>query len=213
MINREQAIAYAAEFEKVVIKAAIDSCQGKGVVCVEGSNCAQAMAGFDKDYIVQKVVKQHDTFAQLNESSANVVRMTSLLLNDEVHILDSIIRVGAPGSFTDHKNISIGIDRNGMLREYGVTVKGRKVTNLLNGYKFGGQKLVGYDEMVSIVKELHPKTPQARLIGWDLTTDVDGHALIIEANMDFPGMVRGQECNGPFFGNLTDDVIKFVLKK
>jgi len=213
MISREKAVAFAAEHEKIVIKAAIDSCQGNGVVCVRGDECSQAINGFDKDYIVQKVAKQHISFAQLNESSVNVVRMTSMLLNGQVHVLDSIIRVGAPGNFTDHKNISIGIESDGKLREYGVTVKGRKVPELLNGFKFGGHQLAGYDEMVTLVKELHPKTPQARLIGWDLATDENGRALIIEANMDFPGMVRGQECNGPFFGDLTEDVMRFVLKK
>ncbi len=212
IIRKEKAIALAEEYNKIVIKEAVNSCQGKGVICVEGKECSRALDAFKKDYIVQKVVKQHSSFAQLNESSVNIVRMTSLLLNGEVNVLDSIVRVGAPGNFTDHKNISVGVEEDGSLKEYGITVKGRKETQFLNGYKFGGHKLVGFNEMVSLVKKLHPRTPQARLIGWDLTTDENGKPLIIEANMEFPGMVRGQECNGPFFGKLTEEVMKFVLK-
>lgn len=213
MITREKGILLASECDKVVIKAAVDSCQGNDVVCVKGNECKKIIDRFGKDYIVQKVVKQHSTFAKLNESSVNVIRMTSLLLNGEVYILDSIIRVGAPGNFTDHKNVAIGIDENGLLRDFGVTVKGRKVTKLPNGFAFGGgYKLAGYREMVSLVKDLHTRTPQARLIGWDLTADEEGHPLIIEANMEFPGIGRGQDCNGPFFGELTDEVLKFVLQ-
>jgi len=219
IISRDKAISLTEGHDKVVIKEAIDSCQGLGVICVEGKDCDRALNGFKKDYIVQKVVKQHPSFAQLNQSSVNIVRMTSLLLNGEVHVLDSIIRVGAPGNFTDqahgggseNKNIAIGINSDGILKKYGVTAEGRKVTKLLNGYAFGGHRLIGYNEMVELAKALHARTPQARLIGWDLVTDMEGNIVIIEANMTFPGIVKGQDCNGPFFGDLTEDVLNYVL--
>lgn len=213
IISRTDAIDLAKKYEKIVIKPAIDSCQGDNIVCINGSDCEEYLDSFNRDFIVQKVVTQHSSFNMLNESSVNVVRMTSLLLNDEVHILDSIIRVGAPGNFTDHKNIAIGIDESGKLKEYGVTVKGAKVNKLPNGLEFHGLELAGYQEMRRLVKRLHQRTPQARLIGWDLTADEKGHALIIEANMDFPGIGRGQDCNGPFLGKYTDDVMEYVIQK
>lgn len=213
LISLQEALALAAAEKDVVIKPAIDSCQGNGVICIPGSECECHLKNFRKDYIVQKVVRQHSSFAQLNDSSVNVVRMTSLLLDGEVHVLDSIIRVGAPGNFTDHKNIAIGIDDDGHLRSYGVTVKGIKVDTLPNGLVFGGLPLAGYAEMKDLVRELHSRLPQAGLIGWDLTTAEDGQVVIIEANLEFPGCGRGQDCNGPFFGELTDKVLCAVLKK
>ena len=213
IIDLERAFQLAEQEDKVVIKPAVDSCQGNGIICVSGKDIRNAIKQYTSDYIVQKVIQQHPTFSALNDSSVNVVRMTSLLIDDEVYILDSIIRVGAPGSFTDHKNVAIGINQDGSLKEYGYTVKGKKVAKLANGYSISGCKLYGYSEMVETVKKLHPRTPQARLIGWDLTTDIDGNVVIIEANMDFPGIGRGQDCNGPFFGEYTDRVLDIVFNK
>ena len=211
-ITYDEAFKIAAKEQKIVIKPAIDSCQGNGIVCVLGNELPDVLKRYDKDYIVQSVVKQHPSFSILNDSSVNVVRMTSLLIDQEVVILDSIIRIGAPGSFTDHKNIAIGINNDGSLKEYGYTVTGEKVSKLANGFEFSGHKLEGFDEMKRIASDLHVKTPQARLIGWDLTTNQNGDVIIIEANMDFPGIGRGQDCNGPFFGEYTEKVLDMVFK-
>lgn len=213
IINQEHALKIAKQFEYVVIKPTIDSYAGNGIICIPGHAISQYLGKYGKNYIVQQKIRQHESFALLNESSVNVVRMNSLLLNDKVYILDSIVRVGAPGSITDHKNIAIGIDENGVLKERGITVNGKKVNKLPNDMIFGGHTLVGYQDMVQMVKRIHPKIPQIRLIGWDLTTDENGNALIIEANFSFPGIIRGQDCNGPFFGELTDSVLKFSLSE
>ncbi len=211
LISRKQAIELANHYEDIVIKPTIDSCAGQGVITVHGTDCEAALSEYQSDYIVQNLVRQHESFSRLNSSSVNVVRMTSLLLGDSVNILESIVRVGAPGSFTDHKNIAIGIDNDGHLKKYGFTVNGKKVDALPNGFVFEGHALACYKEMKELVKRLHPRIPQARLIGWDLTTDENGSVVIIEANLGFPGIVRGQECNGPIFGDLTDKVLDFVL--
>ena len=210
-IRFQEAMDMAAAEEKVVIKPAVGSCQGHGVACVEAERLGETVRQYEKDYIVQKVLRQHPSFAVLNESSVNVVRMTSLLLEDEVLILDSIVRVGAPESFTDHKNIAIGIRDDGTLKDVGFTVSGRKVDSLPNGFVFSGHALYAYSEMKELIRKIHVRTPQARLIGWDVTTDAAGNAVVIEANMSFPGIGRGQDCNGPFFGKYTDRVLKTVF--
>lgn len=210
-IEKEEVLRLISSMEKLVVKPTVESHAGEGIYCLPGSEAAKRIDEFGEDFIIQEVIRQHKSFSELNESSVNVVRISSLLLNGKVHILDSIIRIGAPGNFTDHKNIAVGIQNDGRLKEYGLTVKGEKVYVLPNGLKVDGHVLAGYREMVEMVSRLHPRVPQARLIGWDLTADEDGRPTIIEANFNFPGIMRGQDCNGPFFGDLTDEVLKFAL--
>lgn len=207
VISKEEAIKLAQIDEKVVIKPTIDTWQGIDVKCIESCDIESEMELFKSDFIVQKLVKQHKDFAELNESSVNVVRMTSFLDDTGVHILDAIVRVGSEGEFTDHFNIAIGVDEKGRLKKFGVDYYANKFSSLPNGFVFYGMKVPGYEEMISLAKKLHPYLSQARIIGWDFTTNEEGDAVVIEANLKIPDIFRSQECNGPIFGEMTEKIL------
>ena len=211
IISESTALLLLTDEEKVVIKPTTNTSQGKNVLCVKKSDILFNMKLMKKDYTVQKVIEQHDLLSRLNSSSVNVIRLTTYLNKKGVKILDSIVRIGSAGNFTDHLNLAVGIDNNGFLKDFGVTVEGEKVYFLPDGQEIKGIKIPAYKEMCSIAIAMHCRIAQALIIGWDFTVDKEGNPVIIEANLDFPGILRSQECNGPLFGEETDEILKEIL--
>ncbi len=212
LISHDKAIDIVSHYDSVVIKPTINSCQGKGIICVNGKKFSKEEKNYNSDFIVQELIKQHKSLAELNDSSVNVIRVTTLAFGGAIQAIDAIIRVGAPGQFTDHKNIAIGLT-NGVLKQYGVTTNGTHVDILPNGYRFGGKEIVSYNRILDMVIRLHSRILPAGIVGWDVTVDEVGDPLIIEANLDFPGCIRSQDCNGPLFGDNTEDILKYCLDK
>lgn len=194
--------------DKVVIKPTTNTCQGKNVVCVEKYDVQKYMKLLKKDYTVQKLIRQHKVLAGLNSSSVNVIRITTYLSRDGVKILDAIIRVGSAGNFTDHLNLAVGIESDGRLKDFGVTVSGKRVYEFSNGKKIKDIVIPSFEKMCEVAAEMHCRLAQALIIGWDFTVDENGKPVIIEANLDFPGILRSQECNGPLFGEYTEEILK-----
>lgn len=82
-----------------------------------------------------------------------------------------------------------------------------------NGICFEESKIPEYGKMVDMVKKLHCYLAKFRLVAWDITVDENGQVRIIEYNLRYPGCSRYQECNGPFFGDITDDVLKMIFSE
>ncbi len=213
VISEDEAVSLVEGEKKIVIKPSVDSAQGKNVLCINSDELVAHMHKFGKDFVVQKIIKQHPVFAKLNESSVNVVRITTYMDTDDVKIIDSIIRVGSKDQFTDHFNLAIGIDSEGRLNQYGVMKDGRRVTELPNGLTFGGLQLPAYKKMCDVAMKMHPRIGAALIVGWDITVNENCEAVIIEANLQFPGIIRSQECNGPLFGELTETILSTIMRR
>lgn len=213
VIDLETALQTVQHEEKVVIKLSVDTKQGEGVQCVSVNELEQVIAQYGKNFVVQKVIHQHLCFAVLNDSSVNIVRLTSMLLPDGVHILDSIVRIGKSGAFTDQHNVSVGLDDQGMFRDFGTDIKGNRVYELPNGFAFKGHGIVAYDEMKRLAVEMHGRVAQGGIIGWDFTVNEEGCVVLIEANFGHPGCIRGQECNGPLFGEKTEEIVRAIMSR
>ena len=220
IITEQEATVLASNEEKVVIKPTIASGKGKNVKCINTNSIIDSMRSYQKDYIIQSLIHQHESFSALNSTSVNVVRITSMLFDGKVYLLAPCIRVGDPGKFTDQndgksKNVCIGIDDTGYMHNTGIANDGTRLDVLPNGYRFGGKPVQGFFEMQSMAMKLHPRVAKIGLVGWDFTADENGRAVFIETNFKYPGVRRYQECNGPFFGSaeLTQKVLGKVFSK
>ena len=217
LLKREDAVNLAKQYSHVVVKPSIASGKGKGVCCLPGDAINDVFIDNHVDYIVQELVHQHPVFSAFNETSVNVVRITTLLLKNQIVILSPAFRVGDPGDFTDQGNsekainITIGIDNKGCLKSVGIANNGAHYNKLPWGPEFAGIKIPCFDEMIEITKRAHMKLAKAKLIGWDLTVDEDSNVILIECNLKWPGIMKYQYCNGPFFGECTNDVLDYVF--
>ena len=50
----------------------------------------------------------------------------------------------------------------------------------------------------------------SRLISWDFAVDPQGEPVLIEVNLTYGGVLVHQLCNGPIFGDRTEDILSRV---
>lgn len=101
-ISEDEAISLCGLYPRLVFKGSLGAGHGKNVQLVDRGNYISHMAFLRRDYIIQEVMKQHESLAYYNASSVNIIRITSLLWKGKVYILGGILRVGVPGGFCDH---------------------------------------------------------------------------------------------------------------
>lgn len=216
LITEEEARSIVMPNKEVVVKPTRESGSGKGVKLVNTST-EDPFSIHKKNYLVQKRVIQHKSFSELNESSVNIVRIVTLFLDGEVHLVTAALRIGGIGEFTDNTvtkdgkgMIVIGIDENGKLRKEGVFSCGLKTSSTPGGISFLGRDVYKFNEMIEVAKSQHMCFPDVKFIGWDFTVDEDGEIITIEYNLRSPGVLYYQYVNGSLFGPLTERVCEFA---
>ena len=65
-------------------------------------------------------------------------------------------------------------------------------------------KAFSYKKAVELVKQGHKRLPHYRFLGWDVTIDEAGEPVIIEYNINGPGVLYYQYANGSLFGDYFD---------
>lgn len=222
LLTIEEAMSRILENENVICKPSLESGSGRSIQFWNIDNQKQAIEDFlsdssEKDYIVQKLIRQHPDLNLVHDGSVNSVRIVSILMPEGVHILSSNLRMGVGDSKIDNVTaggISCGIDENGFLKDFATTYyTGERIYTHPQGLVFKGFKVPSYDKTVEMVKTAHPLIPHFRLVSWDIAIDESGEPVLIEANMRKGGINLNQFNNGPLFGDLTDRVLNEVFGK
>jgi len=217
IITKEDVLNVVASYhDDFIIKPSIDSGEARLIKFFEAGQCSReeilvTIDTLKANYIIQEVVKQHATLSRLNETSLNTIRTISFFFKNEIHILSSVLRIGAENSRVD--NIGAGgyavpIYRDGSLHEKGVNRKAEWVDNNSRGIYFKDIVIPKYDELIEIIKREHRKKSHFKIIGWDFAIDQDGDVVFIEFN-SVPG--PNQMTLGPTFGDLTEQVLQDVF--
>lgn len=218
IIDKEKAIKLCLENKDSLIKPSVDSGEGRLIEFFDKEDIRyedinKTFTKLDCNFIVQKIVKQHEVISRFNEHSLNTIRILSFLFNGEVHMLSAILRIGSSGSRVD--NIGAGgyacaIDNKGKLHEYGVNKNSDWCKQTKNGIIFKGVEIPSYDKVIKIIKKEHQHLPHFKIIGWDMSIDQDGEPVFIEYN-SCPG--QNQFSCGPTFGDITEEVLEDVFIK
>lgn len=156
----------------------------------------------DSDYIFQELVVQHSRMSELYPNSVNTMRLVTVrsLKDGEIHLMPSILRIGANGSFVDNTSqggIAVGFDlETGRLHQYGF----HKPQFGLRTEKHPDSGICLADFYIPFIKEaeekaiyFHSMLKDIHSIGWDIAIGVDG-PIFIEGNDNW-------EINGPQVGN------------
>ena len=220
MITKAEWIDLVAKEDAIFIKAATDSCGGKGVAYIEKGQTDELNKFIEKqsgDLVVQRPFVQHPSIAQLNPSSVNTLRILSLLTETGVKFYSSIIRIGVGNTKVDNASqggIFCGINDDGSLKDTAYRLTGESFkSHPDNGTTFSGYKLVGYDKARELIEKAHPMVPSFRMISWDIVIDESGEAHILEANFAKGGLNSHQLSNGPLFGEDTKKILDEVFGK
>lgn len=221
IIDVDDALVLMRRYRRVLVKPAIGGRVGRGVDIwdVEGMDsdalaCALAESG--PNLVVQDVIEQHELLARLNPSSCNIIRINTLRMGSDVCVLNAIVRFGVAGSCTD---VSF-VDGKEMLNIVGVTDEGllhAKVFDAhgvaLNIEAFGvnaATPIPGFKQACDLAKQMHRELHHFGIVGFDVAIDRRGEPVVVEYNLTMPGVVFPQYAHGPFFGNLTDDVVRYL---
>lgn len=226
-ISIDSAFTLITSEEEVICKPSQETGSGRGIQFFHGNDIEKIRRFLnDKaydDYIVQALIRQHTALNRVHEGSINTYRICSLLMEDGVHILSSVLRMGVGLSKVDnatardnakYDGMTCGIDETGKLKKYAYGYHtGQRYEKHPDGLIFEGFQLPSYDKAIELVKKAHSRIAHFRLVSWDIAIDDNGDAVLVEANMRKGSINFHQFNNGPLFGDLTEKVLNEVFKK
>lgn len=218
-ISKQEAIQICSNIDDVLIKPTLE-CHGNGVkkfsvkngiTSIDGKKTEQLFADYKKDFVVQRIIHQHEKMNALNNTSVNTIRILTYHSADEVLVLYSVIRIGKQGAEIDNETaggISTRINNDGTLCKYAFGAPGNdNVEKTDTGVVLEGYQIPSYDKAIDLAKRMHLHLPHFDLVGWDIAIDLDGNPIIIEYNT-WPEL--SQSANGPAFGEYTERVLKEI---
>lgn len=220
IVSKNDAVKYIKnENCTMVIKPSIDSGDGQAVVSFslndkrstsDDLRIIYLLDKYNKNYIIQRVVNQHETLKNLNPSSLNTVRILSYLNENGVHVLSTIVRVGKEGSFTDNcatGGIACGVNVQGKLKKQGYLNDGTLRRKTDNGVILEDIEVPSYNLILNQVKQMHLLIPYFRLVSWDIGVDDKNTPILIEYNTYHQDITIHQLANGPLFGSFFDEIL------
>lgn len=168
------------------------------------------------DFVIQEIVKQHESTAKFNRTSINTFRITTLYLNGKFSTLSVVFRFGKTGMTVDNwgrGGIIIGVSPTGDMYERGYDIYMNEYTEY-NGINFSEQHFEFIPSLLEAVELAHKYSyPLCKLIGWDICYRENGLPVVIEVNSSQPGLIGEQLCTGPIFGDRTQEVIDYCSHK
>ena len=203
----------------VIIKQAINSDGGKGIQFI--NDCAlnkeelkRTLIELD-NFIIQKIIEQHQTLASFNPQSVNTIRIMTFYWKNKPIVLSSVFRMGANGATVDNASsggVVCGINKDGTLNEIAFDSKAKIYYTHPQGKRFKGTAIPSYQECIKIASELAVRfINYSKLISWDFSVAKDGTPVLIEANFTGGGVNIHQMCNGPIFSELLNDILTEIF--
>ena len=218
IINTEKAIRLCREAGSVIFKPAVVECGGKNIKFWSVGEDEKILLSFFKTrhFVIQKLLRQHEALNQIHSDSINTLRLLTLLFNDEVKVVSSILRMGSNGSKVDNGSsggLFCGILPNVHLRPVAYDFTGKAFERHPQGIKFADVVIPSYQKVCKLAIQMAPRFQNiTKLISWDFCVGEDGEPILVEANLSYGGCNVHQVCNGPIFGDMTEEVLKYVFK-
>jgi hypothetical protein len=222
LLDLAAAIKLCLSEEKLIIKKAVNSGGGKNIRVlredeITSENLQTTFSQLGENLVIQKLLEQHKLLNEINPSSVNTIRIITIILHNEVLVVQSILRMGVGTSYVDNicaGGMAVGITAKGTLKEYAYDAQTKKQPkHLTTGFLFKDISIPYYQNVESIAKDMHKRFAQFRLISWDFAI-ADKGPVLIEFNLKYQGMDHFQMFNeGPFFGELTDEVLTELFGK
>lgn len=220
LIPTEEAIERCLAHESLIIKPAVGTGGSKGIRFWDKpdspDDLKKILTGKDANpnLIIQELLTQHQQLSRIHPNSVNSVRTTTLLFQGKIHVLSSVLRMGVGDSRVDNAAAGgyfCGINADGRLKELAYSKSGMSYDKHPQGFVFSTGIVPSFDKVITLVRTLQAKMVHFRLISWDIAVGLDGEPVLIETNLSSGSPDLSQLCNGPLFGDLTDDIMKEVF--
>lgn len=215
-INHGQAVALLRSQNSYVIKPATATGGGKGVKVIDNllsqEEISRLFEDYDVDFVVQALILQNEELSRFNPTSVNTCRITTIKIGSK-QSFSAIFKVGRKNSRVDNWNSSvlIGVDGQGHLDDHGYDVNLNRIEKSDVGVPFAGNVIPNFKEMVELTQKYHELYhPNLSVVGWDITLEKNGDIIVIETNLDFPGILGEQVCSGTFFKEFRNEICNII---
>lgn len=209
-ISERQALQIISNYKELIIKPSVVTGSGRGVQIID--NTLNDLSEFGDNFVIQERIIQDDNHSKFNTTSVNTEKIISMVEGNEVSILTSILRVGAPGSITDTASkgdgFSVGILPDGKLNSIGYTLTGDKVSADFSGRLLEKCSSPEHEEIIEIIKKCHIQIPYFKIISWDFAISNEHKPILIEYNLNYPDVLIYQLSNGPLFAEKTEEKLE-----
>lgn len=179
--------------KEYVIAKELDNCGGKGITNESTKNIKELYNKLkeNKQYLVEELIIQNKKISKLNPSSVNTLRIFTFFDGKEVHILNSILKIGNSG-FVD--NFSSGgmytfLNDKGKVICPAIDVNDNKISiHPVTKEKILDFEVPNFDKAIELVKNASKEIKEIQYIGWDVAI-LEKDACIVEGN-EFPGVFQ-----------------------
>jgi len=215
----DESVKLLSQLHEFIIKPSVSMSYGKGVEKVtlphDPSEAAdlikKAIHRAGPDFIVQEVLKQHPVMAELNPTSVNSFRFTSIYV-DGKYAVSVGLKIGKLGSHIDNWNSGyyVGVSNEGKINDVGYDIRMNPVKETDTHIAFGNVQIPNFDKMKALVEHVHKKYfPMSGIIGWDMMVDQDGNPRAVEFNLR-PDFFAEQIGAGTFFEPFCDIICEKI---
>jgi len=219
IIELEDCVNKCLEKGNIIIKSSINSSGGHSIFFWNSKESTRQelvdLLNKLDNYIVQEIIVQHESISKLHKESVNTIRIMTLIWNNRVWLVSSVIRMGVNDAKVDNAHsggVVCGIKGNGNLREIAYDGSFNAYKKHPQGTVFSDIVIPNFDKCQKIAIKLATRFSSiSKLISWDFAIDSNANPLLIETNLTYGGIDVHQKCNGPLFGDETEAVLRYVF--
>lgn len=203
---------------ELVVKQANGSCGGHGVAFVQNEReYIEAIRHIEQDIIIEYPLKQSLVLDTIYPYAVNTLRIITLLRKEDVCVCSVVLRMGVDGSRVDNKSsggVFCGVKEDGRLKENGFDkTYSQIIEHPTSKVLFSDIIIPNYQIVIETAKKMALMVPDFRMVSWDFALNKDNKPVLIEANLMGGGITSHQLCNGPLFGEITEEVLDEVFLK
>lgn len=218
VIHKSYLLDLLPENRPFVIKKSLDTGGGKGVKFYKNKSELKStefiFAVHGQNFVIQEQVIQHPWFQNFNTTSVNTIRViTYRSVKDEtVHVLQTLLRVGKPGSFVDNQSsggIAIGIDQDGVLNHWGTDKLSVRFSRINEVNLQDSITIPNFELLTSTCKAIAKKRFHERVLVFDTWRDTENKVRLLEINNINIGIEDLQKNNGPLLGTFTEEILDY----
>lgn len=184
--THEEVLEFLKKHPKIVAKVT-DSLMGNGVETFEMTSINDIEAFIEarkanRQYLLESYFVQHPDMASLHPSSVNTVRVITFFDGKDVHIMQTVLKIGNKGSHLD--NFGAGgmytvLSDDGQViypafDKDGISYEIHPFTEV----KLIGFKIPLFEDIKAMLNEAARIVPEVPYVGWDVAIGVNKPALI-----------------------------------
>ncbi len=171
---------------------------------------------WERDFMVQEVIRQHPVMARPHPKSINALRMITFRWKNEIKNLMTVAFFGGGGRIQNNvDSLGCGVSESGELADRIFDKNGNVYTrHPSTDYSFEkGITIPNYSKFKKFVRDLHKEVYHQDYICWDIVVGEEGEPIFLEFNFWGTTWFYQLVNETPFFGDDTEEVLEFMAGK